>query len=186
MKIIVNSKNYTSYDYDAYYDGGTPENNPYVVGQVVVIPDESHDDPKNNFVLAVVLGILTKDELRTDMHGMVALENVRPAVVTDFGKSNITYIDALYKECQGYKVSRDFDKFEWIIEEPNYMRNLRKEIETQLLGDIYPAIGIDKPSNHDDIVEFIVNDVEVTADPVEWHSGDISIGFRRFIESISE
>ena len=66
------------------------------------------------------------------------------------------------------------------------MRNLRKEVETQLLGDIYPAIGIDKPSNHDDIVEFIVNDVEVTADPVVWHSGDIAIGFRRFIESISE
>ena len=66
------------------------------------------------------------------------------------------------------------------------MRNLRKEVETQLLGDIYPAVGIDKPSNHDDIVEFIVNDVEVTADPVDWHSGDISIGFRRFIESVSE
>ena len=66
------------------------------------------------------------------------------------------------------------------------MRNLRKEIETQLLGDIYPAIGIDKPSNHDDIVEFIFHDVEVTADPEDWHSGDISIGFRRFIESISE
>jgi hypothetical protein len=66
------------------------------------------------------------------------------------------------------------------------MRNLRKEVETQLLGEIYPAIGINKPSNHDDIVEFIVNDVEVTADPVDWHSGDISIGFRRFIESVSE
>jgi hypothetical protein len=66
------------------------------------------------------------------------------------------------------------------------MRNLRKEVETQLLGEIYPAIGIDKPSNHDDIVEFIVIDVEVTADPVNWHSGDISIGFRRFIESVSE
>ena len=66
------------------------------------------------------------------------------------------------------------------------MRNLRKEVETQLLGEIYPAIGIDKPSNHDDIVEFIVNDVEVTADQVDWHSGDISIGFRRFIESVSE
>jgi len=66
------------------------------------------------------------------------------------------------------------------------MRDLRKEIESQLLGDIYPAIGIDKPSNHDDIVEFIFHDVDVTADPVDWHSGDISIGFRRFIESVSE
>lgn len=66
------------------------------------------------------------------------------------------------------------------------MRNLRNEVENQLLGEIYPVIGIDKPSNHDDIVEFIVNDVEVAADPVDWHSGDISIGFRRFLESVSE
>jgi hypothetical protein len=63
------------------------------------------------------------------------------------------------------------------------MRNLRKEVEAQLLGSIYPAIGIDKPSNHDDIVEFIFHDVEVTADPVDWHSGDVSIAFRRFLES---
>jgi peptidyl-tRNA hydrolase len=66
------------------------------------------------------------------------------------------------------------------------MRDIQKEVENQLLGEIYLAIGIDKPSNHDDIVEFIVNDVEKTADPEEWHSGDIAIGFRRFIESISE
>ena len=120
MKIIVDIKNYTPYKYEEYFDGGTPENNSYVVGQVVVIPNESHDDPKNNFVLAVVLGVITKDEVRTDMHGMVALENVRPAVVTDFGKSNITFIDALYKECQGYKVTRNHKEFKWIIEEPNF------------------------------------------------------------------
>jgi hypothetical protein len=63
------------------------------------------------------------------------------------------------------------------------MRNTRKEVEAQLLGQIYPAIGIDRPENHDDIVEFIVDDVEATADPIEWHSGDVAIGFRRFIES---
>jgi len=63
------------------------------------------------------------------------------------------------------------------------MRNTRKEVEIQLLGDIYPAIGIDRPENHDDIVEFIVDDVKETADPEEWHSGDVSIAFRRFLES---
>ncbi len=120
MKIIVNPKNYTNYEYDEYFDGGTPENNPYVVGQVVVIPNERHRDPKNNFVLAVVLGVLTKDELRTDVHGMVALDNIRPAVVTDFGKSNIIKFDPLYKECQGYNVSRNHESGEWTIEEPNF------------------------------------------------------------------
>jgi len=39
------------------------------------------------------------------------------------------------------------------------MRNIRKEVEIQLLGEIYSAIGIDKPENHEDIVDFIVEDV---------------------------
>ena len=63
------------------------------------------------------------------------------------------------------------------------MRDLRKEIETQLLGEIYPAIGIDRPENHEEIVDFIVEDVKETADPEDWHSGDVSIAFRRFLES---
>lgn len=120
MKIIVNTKNYANYEYEEYLDGGTPENNPYVVGQVVVIPNENHEDPKKNFVLAVVLGCITPHEVRTDMHGMVSIDTIRPAFVTDFGKSNITFLDPIYKECQGYKVSRNFDNFEWTIEEPNF------------------------------------------------------------------
>lgn len=56
-------------------------------------------------------------------------------------------------------------------------------VSSTLLGTIYPAIGIDKPENHDDIVDFIVDDIKATADPEEWHSGDISIAFRRFLES---
>lgn len=66
------------------------------------------------------------------------------------------------------------------------MRNTRKEVETQLLGEIYPAIGIDKPENHNDIIEFIMDDLIATADPIDWHSGDVSIGFRRFIENVSK
>ena len=119
MKIIVNPKNYTNFEYDTYCYGGTPENNPYVVGQVVVIPNENCTDP-NKFVLAVVLGVMTKDEVRTDMHGMVAIDNIRPATIDDFGKSNITYLDPLCKECRGFKVSRNHDTFEWTIEEPNF------------------------------------------------------------------
>ena len=63
------------------------------------------------------------------------------------------------------------------------MRNIRKEVEIQLLGEIYSAIGIDKPENHEDIVDFIVEDVKETADPKDWHSGDVDIAFRRFLES---
>jgi hypothetical protein len=120
MKIIVDIKNYTNFEYDEYFDGGTPENNPYVVGQVVVIPNENHKDPENNFVLAVVLGVITQHEVRTDMHGMVSIDKIRPAVVTDFGKSNIIYLDPLYKECQGYKVTRNWETLEHTIEEPKF------------------------------------------------------------------
>lgn len=57
------------------------------------------------------------------------------------------------------------------------------EVDSHLTRVIYPAIGIDRPENHDKIVKFIVSDVKETADPDNWHSGDIEIGFRRFLES---
>jgi hypothetical protein len=60
----------------------------------------------------------------------------------------------------------------------------KKEIES-MVYDIYHKIGIDKPENHDEIVDFIVNDVKETADPIDWHSGDVDIAFRRFLESKS-
>lgn len=58
---------------------------------------------------------------------------------------------------------------------------LRKEIE-QYLRLLWLKIGIDQPSNNDEIVKFIYNDVNDTADPVFYHSGDLDIAFRRFIE----
>lgn len=60
---------------------------------------------------------------------------------------------------------------------------MEKLVEAWLLRDVYPVIGMDKPSNHDELVEFIVEDVKETADPEEYHSGDFAIAFRRFIES---
>ena len=60
---------------------------------------------------------------------------------------------------------------------------MRDTVDQHLTGTIYPAIGIDKPENHEKIVDFIVEDIKETADPDNWHSGDIEIGFRRFLES---
>jgi len=104
MKIIVDTKNYTNYKYDEYFDGGTPENNPYVVGQVVAIKEDTRSGQKGHWTLGVVLGVITPDEVRTDAHGMVPVEDIRPAVVTDFGKSNVKYWQQLYEECQGNAV----------------------------------------------------------------------------------
>lgn len=114
MKIIVNPKNYTRFEYDEYFDGGTPENNPYVVGQVVVVKNDNRQD------LAVVLGVITPHEVRLDLCGMTPVEDIRPANVTDFGKSNIGYPDKLYKECQGYSVSYNWETYELTVEEPNF------------------------------------------------------------------
>ena len=38
------------------------------------------------------------------------------------------------------------------------------EVETHL-WNIYKAIGIDRPENHEDILDFVVNDVIETAEP---------------------
>lgn len=60
--------------------------------------------------------------------------------------------------------------------------NKKQEIESMLMS-IYIAIGIEKPQNHDEILDFIIEDVDETADPEDWHSGDVSIAFRRWMES---
>jgi hypothetical protein len=121
MKIIVDTKNYTPYKYDEYFGGGTPENNPYVVGQVVAVKRKTWLEGGNDKEeLAVVLGVITPDEVRLDLCGMTPVEDIRPAVVTDFGKSNVSYPDKLYKECQGYKVDYNWETHELTVEEPNF------------------------------------------------------------------
>ena len=61
------------------------------------------------------------------------------------------------------------------------MRNLREEVEIYL-RNLWTRIGIDAPANHNHIVEFIKEDVEAAADPINYHSGDMDIAFRRFLE----
>jgi hypothetical protein len=54
---------------------------------------------------------------------------------------------------------------------------------TSMLIDMFDRINIDMPSNFDDILEFVYNDVCETADENNWHDGDVAIAFRRWIES---
>ena len=65
-------------------------------------------------------------------------------------------------------------------------KKTKKEVIESMLQEIYSNVGIDRPSNHDEILEFVIKDVDETADEKEWHSGDVAIAFRRFIESKSE
>ena len=57
----------------------------------------------------------------------------------------------------------------------------KKEI-TEMLIDIFDRINIDTPYNFDSILDFVVEDVEASADEENWHDGDVAISFRRWIE----
>ena len=48
---------------------------------------------------------------------------------------------------------------------------------------LWHNIGMDAPQNHEEIVQFVFEDVNECADPDEWHSGDVAIAFRRWIEA---
>jgi len=57
------------------------------------------------------------------------------------------------------------------------------------LYEMWSKLNLDKPSNWDEIVEFVSEDVEATSDYSrngDFHSSDIEIAFRRFTESISQ
>lgn len=58
----------------------------------------------------------------------------------------------------------------------------KDEIETMLI-ELWARIPIDIPNNYEDIVQDCYEDVCITADPMNWHSGDVAIAFRRWIES---
>ena len=59
---------------------------------------------------------------------------------------------------------------------------MRDEIETMVIN-IFTRIGCDVPDNLEDIVQFVYEDILETADKDNWHSGDVDIAFRRWIES---
>lgn len=63
------------------------------------------------------------------------------------------------------------------------MNETKKKSIEYFFTRIILIIGIDKPSNFDQILEFIINDVEEAADPENWTSEDVAIGFRRWIEA---
>lgn len=68
-------------------------------------------------------------------------------------------------------------------EEEKQIANAKKKEIVSLLIDIFDRINIDTPSNFDKIAEFIYEDVNETADPINWHDGGVAIAFRRWIES---
>lgn len=66
----------------------------------------------------------------------------------------------------------------------NWTVEKKDEIKRMLI-QMWSIIGIDIPHNFEDIAQYCYEDVCETADPEEWHSGDVSIAFRRWIEAQS-
>lgn len=63
----------------------------------------------------------------------------------------------------------------------NWTVEKKDEIEWMLI-DMWASIHMDPPENFEVIVQFCYEDVCETADPDCWHSGDVAIAFRRWIE----
>jgi len=72
------------------------------------------------------------------------------------------------------------DLEEWSFNPPP--KDIKKEAEFGLYS-IYKKIGIDIPSNHEQILEFVTSDISETADTC-FTSEDINIAFRRLIETL--
>ena len=54
-----------------------------------------------------------------------------------------------------------------------------------ILSNIWKLINMNKPENHERIVEYILNDIYLTADPINWNNADVVIGLRRWMEEAS-
>ena len=69
-----------------------------------------------------------------------------------------------------------------IVKHSNWSVEKKDEIEKRFIN-LITKIDMDIPSNFEDIVQYIYEDVCETADPENWSDGDIAIAFRRWIES---
>lgn len=62
------------------------------------------------------------------------------------------------------------------------MRTLEDAVDNYFTN-LWLLITIERPRNHNQIVEFCVKDIQAFADPDDWTFEDIDIAFRRFLES---
>ena len=67
----------------------------------------------------------------------------------------------------------------------NWTVEKKDEIERILINK-WACIGMDVPDNYEDIVQDCYEDVCETADPIDWHEGDVAIAFRRWVEAQGE
>jgi hypothetical protein len=82
-------------------------------------------------------------------------------------------------EFSGHNVSEDNKN---VVEEDVDTDDSKVEVIIDVhLMSIINAIGMDKPENYDEMLEFVCEDIKETADK-EFSHGDVVIAFRRFLE----
>jgi hypothetical protein len=92
----VNYKNYALFEYSEFLDRGQeadrPESTEYELGDVVYIKREN--------AIGVVLGCIDNGfgELRTDMSGMVAFDDIEPAAFEHFKRPGVRFVEQLLRE----------------------------------------------------------------------------------------
>lgn len=91
----------------------------------------------------------------------------------EFGDAIVDEICELFGYPTTIDVDEDYEK---------EMTKKKDEVE-EILIRLITSLHIDIPSNIEDIVQYVFEDVCETADPDNWHDGDVAIGFRRWIES---
>ena len=62
----------------------------------------------------------------------------------------------------------------------------KKDAIESILIEMWASIGMCIPDNFEDIVQDCYEDVCSCADPENWHSGDVAIAFRRWLEEQSK
>jgi len=104
-RLIVNPKNYTSFEYSPYLERDnpveTPENPTFVVGQVVYVKSQNS--------IGVILGCIDEDfdgDVRTDCDGMQSIDDIEFATKETFNIPKVRYVDRLRAEVNGATIKK--------------------------------------------------------------------------------
>ena len=76
----------------------------------------------------------------------------------------------------------DKEEVEWDGLNEERRKDFELMVEQGLIA-LYLRIQIDKPDNHDHILQYVIDDIMECTKWIEWHDGDIAIAFRRWIEA---
>ena len=87
------------------------------------------------------------------------------------------YLDDFLDQYNRYLSEREEEE---VVDEKKIEKKKAIEIDLRFL---FHRLGIDNPHNFDEILDHVFDDIDQCADMENWHSGDVDIAFRRWIEA---